>query len=116
MAQASVDLVDDAGLTFLHVFPYSQRPGTPAARMPQVNGAAIKARAARLREKGRAALAAWLAAQVGKTVDIQMENEQSGRSAHYAPVVLAEPRTPGALIAARITGATPENLMGEAVS
>jgi threonylcarbamoyladenosine tRNA methylthiotransferase MtaB len=116
MAQASVDLVDDAGLTFLHVFPYSQRPGTPAARMPQVNGAVIKTRAARLREKGHDALKAWLGGQTGKTVDILMENEQSGRSAHYAPVVLAKPNIPGAIIRARITGATAESLTGEAVS
>jgi threonylcarbamoyladenosine tRNA methylthiotransferase MtaB len=116
MAQASVDLVDDAGLTFLHVFPYSQRPGTPAARMPQVNGAVIRTRAARLREKGHDALKAWLGGQTGKTVDILMENEQSGRSAHYAPVVLAKPNIPGAIIRARITGATAESLTGEAVS
>src|SRR5262249_25588432 len=64
----SLQLIDDCGLTFLHVFPFSRRPGTPASRMPQVVGAAIKERAARLREKGQAGLAAHLNAQVGREV------------------------------------------------
>ncbi len=113
MAQASLDLVDDAELTFLHVFPYSVRPGTPAARMPQVNGAAIKARAARLREKGRDALSLWLASQVGKTVDVLMENEQTGRSPHYASVRLRGET--GSVVRARITAADADSLFGEVV-
>jgi threonylcarbamoyladenosine tRNA methylthiotransferase MtaB len=113
MAQASLDLIDDAGLTFLHVFPYSVRPGTPAARMPQVHGAAIKARAARLREKGRTALSGWLGSQVGTTVDVLMENEQTGRSPHYASVRLRGDT--GSVVKARITGADADSLTGEAV-
>ena len=57
MFARSLDIVDDCGLTFLHVFPFSPRKGTPAARMPQVAPSEIKARAARLRDKGEQALA-----------------------------------------------------------
>ena len=65
MFARSLDLVDECGLTHLHVFPFSARPGTPAARMPQVDRAVVKERARRLRDKGEAALRAHLAAQVG---------------------------------------------------
>jgi threonylcarbamoyladenosine tRNA methylthiotransferase MtaB len=111
MAQASLDLIDDAGLTFLHVFPYSVRPGTPAARMPQVNADAIKLRARRLRERGSEALSTWLASQIGKTADVLMETEQTGRSAHYASVRLRA--EPGTIVRARITAAGADSLTGE---
>ena len=67
MFARSLDLVEECGLTFLHVFPYSPRPGTPAARMPQVNGNAIKERARRLRATGEAALQQRLASEIGST-------------------------------------------------
>ena len=74
MFARSEDLVDECGLTFLHVFPYSKRPGTPAARMPQVTGVAIKGRARRLRTVGDAALQRRLAAEVGSTRQVLIES------------------------------------------
>ncbi len=82
----SLNLVDDAGLTFLHVFSYSARRGTPAARMPQLNGAIIKERAARLRAKGDAALAARNAALVGTAQTLLMEKGGTGRTPCFMPV------------------------------
>ncbi|MDQ8729575.1 tRNA (N(6)-L-threonylcarbamoyladenosine(37)-C(2))-methylthiotransferase MtaB [Bradyrhizobium sp. LHD-71] len=89
MFKRSLDLVDECGLTFLHVFPYSPRPGTPASRMPQVNGAAIRQRVRSLREKGAAALSGRLAAEVGKTRDVLIESERLGRTEHYLPVAIS---------------------------
>ena len=106
----SLKLVDDCGLTWLHVFPYSPRPGTPAARMPQVGGAAIKDRAARLRTAGAAAVAAHLAAQAGKTHRILMENPRMGRTEQFTEVDFATDQPEGAIITARITGHAGERL------
>jgi threonylcarbamoyladenosine tRNA methylthiotransferase MtaB len=88
MFENSLRLVDDAGLTFLHVFPYSARKGTPAARMPQVNGAVIKERAARLRAKGEEALAVRNAALVGTRQTLLMEKANMGRTACFMPVTV----------------------------
>ncbi|MGH6832488.1 MAG: tRNA (N(6)-L-threonylcarbamoyladenosine(37)-C(2))-methylthiotransferase MtaB, partial [Methyloceanibacter sp.] len=74
----SLSLVDDCGLTFLHVFPYSAREGTPAARMPQVHGAVIARRASELREKGVAALKRHLQSAKGRRINVLMENEGHG--------------------------------------
>ncbi|MHB1205428.1 MAG: tRNA (N(6)-L-threonylcarbamoyladenosine(37)-C(2))-methylthiotransferase MtaB [Rhodospirillaceae bacterium] len=115
MADASYRLVDDAGLTHLHVFPYSIRPGTPAARMPQVEGGAIKARAARLREKGKAAMAAWLQSCVGTNVQVLRESDGSGRSEHYAPVRFDSQGAAGEIVAARVISATTDTLFAEAL-
>ena len=84
MFENSVKLVEDCGLTWLHVFPFSPRKGTPAARMPQVNGAAIRDRAARLRAVGDAAVARHLGAQVGTTHPVLMENPRMGRTPQFA--------------------------------
>lgn len=92
MFSHSLDLVEECGLTFLHVFPYSPRPGTPAARMPQVAGAAIKDRARRLRAAGEAALQKRLQAEVGATRDVLIESEGQGRTEHYLPVAVAGER------------------------
>jgi threonylcarbamoyladenosine tRNA methylthiotransferase MtaB len=89
MFARSLDLVDECGLTFLHVFPYSARPGTPAARMPQVAGGEIRERAKRLREKGDAALRMRLAAEVGMTRDVLIESGTQGRTEHFLPVAIA---------------------------
>ena len=78
MFARSEDLVDECDLTFLHVFPYSKRPGTPAARMPQVAGEAIKERAKRLRASGEAALQRRLAAEVGATREVLIESDDAG--------------------------------------
>ena len=89
MFSRSLDLIEECGLTFLHVFPYSPRPGTPAARMPQVAGQAIKERAKRLRAAGEAALRRRLQAEVGATRDVLIESDGQGRTEHYLPVAIA---------------------------
>ncbi len=108
----SVDLVDACGLTYLHVFPYSPRPGTPAARMPQVDRRIIRDRAARLRARGEAALAAHLAAERGQTRRVLVERPGFGRSEHYTPVRIAD-GAPGEIIAARIVGHDDTALLAE---
>ncbi|WP_134725036.1 tRNA (N(6)-L-threonylcarbamoyladenosine(37)-C(2))-methylthiotransferase MtaB [Paracoccus luteus] len=102
--QNSVRLVQDCGLTFLHVFPYSARTGTPAARMPRVPGPAIKDRAARLRAVGQAALTAHLDAQVGRTHRILTEGPRTGRTEQFTEVAFARDMPEGALIDAAVTG------------
>jgi threonylcarbamoyladenosine tRNA methylthiotransferase MtaB len=99
----SQDLVEECGLTFLHVFPYSPRPGTPAARMPQVAGGVIKERAKCLREVGEAALRRRLESEIGKMRDVLIESEQLGRTEHYLPVAIAG-ETPGEVHRPAITG------------
>lgn len=103
MFAESVTLADDCDLTFLHVFPYSARPGTPAARMPQVSGNVAKERARRLREKGEAALAKRLQAEIGAARDILIESPSQGRTDHYLPVTVAG-HAPGTVIRAKIVG------------
>jgi threonylcarbamoyladenosine tRNA methylthiotransferase MtaB len=82
----SLDLVGECGIAFLHVFPYSPRPGTPAARMPQLDPALVRERAARLREAGAASLAAELAGRVGRAGDVLVEGCGRGRADCYAVV------------------------------
>lgn len=89
MFQRTLDLVGEAGLDYLHVFPYSARPGTPAARMPQLDGGVVRERAARLRAEGEAALARSLASRVGSTAEVLVEKDGFGRSEHWAPVRLS---------------------------
>jgi threonylcarbamoyladenosine tRNA methylthiotransferase MtaB len=86
MFQNSLSLVDDCGLTFLHVFPFSARPGTPAARMRQINGAVIAARATSLREKGVQALQRHLVNAKGRHIQVLMESEGRGRAGDFTPV------------------------------
>ena len=95
MFARSLDLVDECGLTTLHVFPFSARPGTPAARMPQVDRAVAKERARRLREKGEAALHSHLETQVGATRRVLAEQATLGRTEQFTPVRLAAPAAPG---------------------
>jgi threonylcarbamoyladenosine tRNA methylthiotransferase MtaB len=104
MFSRSLELVDECGLTHLHVFPYSSRPGTPAARMPQVAPAAIKERARRLREKGEAALARHLAREVGARRQVLTESAEIGRTEHFTPVRLTQAQSPGTLIELTIAG------------
>src|SRR5690606_35393347 len=91
MFARSLDLVDDCALTHLHVFPFSPRPGTPAARMPQVAGDVVKERAARLRAKGAAALERHLSGEVGATRRVLTEAGGIGRTAQFTPVRLSAP-------------------------
>lgn len=97
-------LVHECNLTWLHVFPYSPRPGTPAARMPQVNGKAIKDRAAKLRAAGNVQVAKHHAAQVGKTHNILMENAHMGRTEQFTEVYFDAPQPEGQIVTARISG------------
>src|SRR5205085_6925134 len=103
MFRRSLALVDECDLTFLHVFPYSPRPGTPAARMPQVAGAEIKERAKRLRVAGEVALQKRLAREIGATRNVLIESAAQGRTEHYLPVAIAGD-VPGAVRALTITG------------
>jgi len=100
----SLALVKDCDLTWMHVFPYSVRNGTPAARMPQVNGTAIKERAAALRAVGDAQVAAHLAAQQGKTHHVLMENARMGRTAQFAEVIFDTDQPESQIVTAKITG------------
>ncbi len=100
----SLSLVDDCGLTFLHVFPYSARESTPAARMPQIHGAIIARRAGELREKGVAALKRHLQGAKGRHIEVLMENEAQGRSADFTPVRLEAEEGAGALVKAIVAG------------
>jgi threonylcarbamoyladenosine tRNA methylthiotransferase MtaB len=104
MFENTLSIVDDCGLTYLHVFPFSPRKGTPAARMPQLDRQTVKGRAKRLRDKGADQLKAHLAAQVGGAAPILMETEQIGRTPQFAPVRLAAPLADGTIVEARFTG------------
>jgi threonylcarbamoyladenosine tRNA methylthiotransferase MtaB len=106
----SLKLVEDCGLTFLHVFPFSPRPGTPAARMPQVKGPAIKERAARLRAAGDAALQEHLAAQIGRTHRILIENPRMGRTEQFSEVAFATDQPEGQILTATILGMAGQQL------
>jgi threonylcarbamoyladenosine tRNA methylthiotransferase MtaB len=103
MFARSMDLVEECGLTFLHVFPYSKRPGTPAARMPQVSSEAIKARAKRLRAAAEAALQKRLTSEIGATRQVLIESATQGRTEHFLPVAIAG-GTPGAVRALVMKG------------
>ncbi|KHQ54856.1 tRNA (N(6)-L-threonylcarbamoyladenosine(37)-C(2))-methylthiotransferase MtaB [Mameliella alba] len=101
----SLKLVSDCDLTWLHVFPYSARPGTPAARIPQqINGSTIKERAARLRAAGEAQVQAHLAAQAGRDHAVLMEAPDMGRTEQFTEVRFAAPQPVGQIVQARITG------------
>jgi threonylcarbamoyladenosine tRNA methylthiotransferase MtaB len=100
----SLKLIDDCALTWLHVFPYSPRQGTPAARMPAVNGKDIKARAARLRAAGDVAVAKHLSAQLGKTHQILMENPRMGRTEQFTEVTFETNHPESQIITAKIIG------------
>ena len=104
MFARSLDLVDECGLTQLHVFPFSPRPGTPAARMPQVDRDIVKERARRLREKGEAALRAHLDAQVGHRRLVLTERGGVGHTEQFTSVKLAAPIAPGAILDLTMTG------------
>ncbi|HBF60178.1 MAG TPA: tRNA (N(6)-L-threonylcarbamoyladenosine(37)-C(2))-methylthiotransferase MtaB [Methyloceanibacter sp.] len=116
MFENSLSLVDDCGLTFLHVFPFSPREGTPAARMPQVHGAVVAERARALREKGASALQAHLKSAKGRRIQVLMETERQGRSTDFTPVRL-DPCTvsAGALVDCMVSGDDGAALLAEAL-
>ncbi|MBX3537004.1 MAG: tRNA (N(6)-L-threonylcarbamoyladenosine(37)-C(2))-methylthiotransferase MtaB [Chelatococcus sp.] len=104
MFARSLAIIDECDLTHLHVFPFSPRPGTPAARMPQVDRALIKDRARRLREKGAEALARHLAREVGRQVPVLTENAELGRTEGFTLVRLASAAVPGRILNVTIAG------------
>ncbi len=104
MFARSLDLVDECALTHLHVFPFSPRPGTPAARMPQLPRALIKDRARRLREKGAAALRRHLDAQVGHRHRVLTESQVLGRTEHFTRVRLDGRAAPGVIVDLAVAG------------
>jgi threonylcarbamoyladenosine tRNA methylthiotransferase MtaB len=110
----TLSFVAEAALPYLHVFPYSERAGTPAARMPPVPKPERKQRAAALRDAGRAEAFRFFTGKIGDMVSLLTEADQSGHTEHFAPVRLAEPYSPGQLVIARVTGATNDTLLAEA--
>ncbi len=110
MFENSRRIVDECGLTFLHVFPFSPRPGTPAARMPLLDKAVVKERAALLRNKGAERLAAFLTTQVGSTQDVLVETPHTGRTPHFALARFSQQMTPGAIVRTRVTAASGDGL------
>jgi threonylcarbamoyladenosine tRNA methylthiotransferase MtaB len=104
MFQRSIDLVEECGLTHLHVFPYSPRPGTPAARMPQVSRDVIKDRARRLRHRGEVALRRHLDAEIGSVRRVLTESCSGGRSEHFTPVRFDAAIEAGIIVETRIIG------------
>jgi threonylcarbamoyladenosine tRNA methylthiotransferase MtaB len=108
----SLDLVAECGLAFVHVFPYSPRPGTPAARMPQLPHPIVKERAARLRSAAGAALAAELSSRVGGETDVLIERPGTGRAEFYAVVDFIAPELPGTVRRMRIVGSSASSLIG----
>ncbi|MEP2029272.1 MAG: tRNA (N(6)-L-threonylcarbamoyladenosine(37)-C(2))-methylthiotransferase MtaB [Paracoccaceae bacterium] len=104
MFENSLRLVTECDLTWLHVFPYSARQGTPAARMPAVNGKDIKARAARLRTAGVAQVARHLKAQLGKTHRVLIESAHMGRTEQFTEVRFDHAQTEGQIVTATICG------------
>jgi threonylcarbamoyladenosine tRNA methylthiotransferase MtaB len=113
MFRRSLDLIEECGLAFVHVFPYSPRPGTPAARMPQLAGSVVRERAARLRAAGEAALAADLASRLGSETDVLIERPGMGRAAFYAAVSFDAPADDdGVIRRMQIVGATGHSLIG----
>ncbi len=118
MFENTLALVDQCDLTYLHVFPYSPRPNTPAARMPQVNGRIIRDRAARLRAAGALRLERFLERQTGTICSALIETETTARSEHFAPIKLQDENLPssavGAILNVKITGTANGKLQGHA--
>ena len=104
MFAGSLSLVDDCGLTFLHVFPFSARPGTPAARMRQLHGAVIAERAAALRKRGVAALRRHLENAKGRHIQVLMESVGRGRAGDFTPVTIKTPAGGPKLLDAVVSG------------
>jgi threonylcarbamoyladenosine tRNA methylthiotransferase MtaB len=104
MFRRSLDLVGECGLTYLHVFPFSPRPGTPAARMPQVSGEIVRERARRLRETGVLVLREHLERERGATRRVLVESDDTGRTEQFTAVKLRLPSQPGTIVACAIAG------------
>lgn len=112
MFENSIRLVEECGLTFLHVFPFSPRPGTPAARMPQIDRSIVKNRSERLRHVGSTALDHYLASCTGRRIEVLTENNSTGRTPHFAEIDLDKPVASGMLVSASVTGFDSGRLRG----
>jgi threonylcarbamoyladenosine tRNA methylthiotransferase MtaB len=112
MFRQSLDIVEECGIAFLHVFPYSQRPGTPAARMPAVAPDVVRERAARLRAAGAMRLEHELSSRIGHIDNILVEKETMGRAGFYAAVALDAAAVPGSVQRMRFVGAADGKLIG----
>lgn len=111
MFENSLKLIDDCGLTWLHIFPFSPRHGTPAARMPQMDRSIIKERAGRLRARGEAAVQNHLTMQVGQQHNVLMENDRMGRTEGFTEVLFDTDQAKGMIVPAMITGHTDKQLL-----
>jgi threonylcarbamoyladenosine tRNA methylthiotransferase MtaB len=114
MFENTLNMVDEAGLTYLHVFPYSPRPGTPAAKMPQVDKGVARRRAKLLRDAGDRRFAAHCASRVGEVESVLVERDDIGRTEQFVPVGIAG-HAPGEIVPVRIVGVAGDRLLGEAV-
>ncbi len=112
MFENTLAAVGELGLAHLHVFPYSPRAGTPAARMPQVPASVAKARARRLRAAGDREMRRFLNGRVGAAAEVLVERDNRGLSEHYAPVELDFAAPPGSVVAARVTAVRESRLVG----
>ena len=110
MFENSLGIIDECGLTYLHVFPYSSRPGTPAARMPEISRDVVKRRAALLRAKGDMQLQKFLSAEVGKRHDVLVETPSTGRTPQFALTKFETAMVPGAVISAKVLSASSTHL------
>ena len=113
--ESSVNLIKDCGLTWLHIFPYSPRQGTPAARMPQVNGNQIKRRASILRDLGTKQIKSHLSSQLGKDHSILMENGYMGRTEQFTEVKFDKEQIEGSIVLGKITDANEKQLFATAI-
>jgi threonylcarbamoyladenosine tRNA methylthiotransferase MtaB len=113
MFQNSLRLITECQITYLHVFPYSPRPDTPAARMPQVERSIIKQRAKRLRELGEQQLQKTFQQFIGQQVEMVVEKDHKGRTPHFCPVEPDQQLEPGTLTTVYITGHTNTHLLGK---
>jgi threonylcarbamoyladenosine tRNA methylthiotransferase MtaB len=111
MFENSMKIVDECGLTYLHVFPYSQRPGTPAAKMPAVEQSIVKRRAALLRAKGEARQSAFMTSQMGATRDVLIETPSQGRTEHFALAKFETVMVPGAVVTAQVKNVAASHLV-----
>jgi threonylcarbamoyladenosine tRNA methylthiotransferase MtaB len=112
MFQRSLDLVHEAGLMHLHVFPYSTREGTPAARMPQIPMVDRKRRAGQLREAGARALNGYMVERIGTTERVLVEKENAGHTEHFVPMTVEGHCEPGDILDVRVLGAADGRLLG----
>ena len=111
MHAQSLALLEECGLTWLHIFPFSPRKGTPAAKMPPVDGGAIKARAAELRAAGEARRRSYLASRVGQRERVLVERDDMGRTEGFAEVRFSEPKTQGDIVEVVVAGMDGERLV-----